>query len=102
MPEVRSPRRSAPLTSGASGRSRGAWPSSTWRRLPTLLFEIGCEELPAAACEEAAAQLRLELARLGSGSVFAGPRRLAILVDDLPEREPDEWVKGPPEHLREK
>jgi glycyl-tRNA synthetase beta chain len=25
-----------------------------------------------------------------------------LLVDDLPEREPDEWVKGPPENLREK
>jgi glycyl-tRNA synthetase beta chain len=70
--------------------------------LPTLLFEIGCEELPASACEEAAAQLRSELARLGDGTVLVGPRRLAILVDDLPGREPDEWVKGPPEHLREK
>jgi glycyl-tRNA synthetase beta chain len=70
--------------------------------LPTLLFEIGCEELPAAACEEAVSQLRAELESLGAGSVFAGPRRLALVVDDLPEREPDAWVKGPPEHLREK
>jgi len=70
--------------------------------LPSLLLEIGCEELPASACEEAEAQLRSELAKLGDGSVFVGPRRLALLVTDLPEREPDEWVKGPPEHLREK
>ncbi|HEY7004542.1 MAG TPA: glycine--tRNA ligase subunit beta [Gaiellaceae bacterium] len=71
--------------------------------MPTLLFEIGCEELPASACEEAAAQLREAwLPKLGPGRVFAGPRRLAVLVDDLPEREPDEWVKGPPEHLRNK
>jgi len=71
--------------------------------LPTLLFEIGCEELPASACEEAAAQLREAwLPKLGHGKVFVGPRRLALLVDDMPEREPDEWVKGPPEHLREK
>ena len=70
--------------------------------MPSLLFEIGCEELPASACEEAEAQLRAELAKLGEGSVFVGPRRLALLVNDLPEREPDEWVKGPPEHLREK
>ncbi len=71
--------------------------------MPTLLFEIGCEELPASACEEAAAQL-LErwLPRLGAGRVFSGPRRLAVLVDELPEREPDEWVQGPPEHLRDK
>jgi len=70
--------------------------------LPSLLFEIGCEELPASACAEAEAQLRSELANLGEGSVFVGPRRLALIVDDLPEREPDEWVKGPPENLREK
>jgi glycyl-tRNA synthetase beta chain len=70
--------------------------------LPSLLFEIGCEELPPSACAEAEAQLRSELAKLGEGSVFVGPRRLALIVDDLPEREPDEWVKGPPENLREK
>jgi len=70
--------------------------------LPSLLFEIGCEELPASVCAEAEAQLRSELANLGEGSVFVGPRRLALIVDDLPEREPDEWVKGPPENLREK
>jgi glycyl-tRNA synthetase beta chain len=70
--------------------------------LPALLFEIGCEELPASACLEAEHQLQQELARLGEGRVFVGPRRLAILVEDLPDREPDEWVKGPPEHLRDK
>jgi len=70
--------------------------------LPSLLFEIGCEELPASACVEAEAQLRSELAKLGEGNVFVGPRRLALLVDDLPEREPDEWAKGPPEHLRDR
>jgi glycyl-tRNA synthetase beta chain len=70
--------------------------------LPSLLFEIGCEELPASACEEAEAQLRVELARLGEGHAFVGPRRLVLLVDDVPEREADEWVKGPPEHLRDK
>jgi glycyl-tRNA synthetase beta chain len=70
--------------------------------LPSLLFEIGCEELPASACVEAEAQLRSELAKLGEGNVFVGPRRLALVVDDLPEREPDEWAKGPPEHLRDR
>ena len=58
--------------------------------MPSLLLEIGCEELPASACEEAEVQLRSELAKLGDGSVFVGPRRLALLVTDLPEREPDE------------
>ena len=70
--------------------------------MPSLLFEIGCEELPASACAEAEAQLRTELAKLGAGRVLVGPRRLVLLVDDLPEREPDEWVKGPPENLRER
>ena len=70
--------------------------------MPSLLFEIGCEELPASACAEAETQLRSELAKLGKGSVLVGPRRLVLLVDDLPEREPDEWVKGPPENLRER
>jgi glycyl-tRNA synthetase beta subunit len=70
--------------------------------LPSLLLEIGCEELPASACVEAEAQLRSELAKLGEGQVFVGPRRLVLLVDELPEREPDEWVKGPPEHLRDR
>jgi glycyl-tRNA synthetase beta chain len=71
--------------------------------LPTLLFEIGCEELPASACWAAADQLRERwLPKLGVGRVFVGPRRLALLVDDVPEREPDEWIKGPPEDLRDK
>jgi glycyl-tRNA synthetase beta chain len=73
--------------------------------LPSLLFEIGCEELPASACREAEEQLRerwLPALGGGEGRVLAGPRRLAVHVLDLPERTADEWVKGPPEHLREK
>jgi glycyl-tRNA synthetase beta chain len=68
-----------------------------WRPLPSLLLEIGCEELPAAACAEALGQLR----RVARGDVYVGPRRLAV-VTELPEREADRWVKGPPEELREK
>jgi glycyl-tRNA synthetase beta chain len=71
--------------------------------MPSLLFEIGCEELPASACREAESQLRERwLPELGEGAVYIGPRRLAILVEDVAEREPDRWVQGPPEHLREK
>ena len=71
--------------------------------MPSLLFEIGCEELPAAACREAEAQLRERwLPELGEGSIYVGPRRLALLVPEVAEREPDRWVQGPPEHLREK
>jgi len=65
----------------------------------TLLLEIGCEELPAWACREAEAQLpALARGELGvePTRVLVGPRRLALLVEELPERTPAEWVKGPP------
>jgi glycyl-tRNA synthetase beta chain len=72
--------------------------------MPSLLLEIGAEELPAAACREAEAQLP-ELARVYVGAVpsqiFVGPRRIGFLVESLPERTADEWIKGPPEKLRE-
>jgi glycyl-tRNA synthetase beta chain len=72
--------------------------------LPTLLFEIGCEELPASACREAEQQLPiLSHAHLGREPrrVLVGPRRLAVIVDDVsPEPEPT-WVKGPPVAKRE-
>jgi glycyl-tRNA synthetase beta chain len=72
--------------------------------MPRLLLEIGCEELPAAACMEAGLQLP-ELARehLGAQTIelYIGPRRLAFPVD-VPDRTSDEWIKGPPESLREK
>jgi glycyl-tRNA synthetase beta chain len=72
--------------------------------VPQFLLEIGCEELPAAACIEAAVQLP-ELAREHLGaeprSLYIGPRRLAFPAE-LPERTADEWVQGPPEHLRER
>jgi glycyl-tRNA synthetase beta chain len=67
--------------------------------LPTLLFEIGCEELPATACWEAERQLP-GLCRGAFGveptELFIGPRRLAFLVRDLPATTPEEFVKGPP------
>jgi glycyl-tRNA synthetase beta chain len=71
--------------------------------LPSLLLEIGCEELPASACREAVTQLHERwLPELGEGSVHVGPRRLALLVGEIGEHEPDRWVQGPPEHLRDK
>jgi glycyl-tRNA synthetase beta chain len=72
--------------------------------MATLLLEIGCEELPAGACREAAEQLPGLVEReLGAppSAVFVGPRRLAALVD-VDERTPDEWIKGPPENLAER
>ncbi len=67
--------------------------------MPTLLFEIGCEELPASACDEANLQLPDLCRRLLNAEpsdLFLGPRRLAFLVPNLPERTPDDWAKGPP------
>lgn len=67
--------------------------------MPTLLFEIGCEELPASACDEANVQLPELCRRLLNAvpsDLYLGPRRLGVLVPDLPERTPDAWVKGPP------
>src|SRR4051794_11660005 len=73
--------------------------------MPSLLLEIGTEELPAFACREAEAQLP-ELARAHVGKapsqLFVGPRRLGFLIEDLPGRTDEEWVKGPPENLRER
>jgi glycyl-tRNA synthetase beta chain len=73
--------------------------------MATLLIEIGCEELPAAACREALAQLP-DLCRRTLGvdptRVLVTPRRLALLVDDVPETTQDEWVKGPPVDMADK
>lgn len=73
--------------------------------MPDLLLEIGVEELPAAACREALTQLP-ELCRKHVGvdptHVFVGPRRLALIVESLPERTADTWVKGPPATMNEK
>ena len=68
-----------------------------------LLFEIGCEELPAAAVYEAEAQLPGLCERhLGKApeQVFVGPRRLAVVISGLEEETGDRWIKGPPVELR--
>jgi glycyl-tRNA synthetase beta chain len=73
--------------------------------MATLLLEIGCEELPAGACREAEEQLPVLVEReLGAQPtrLFVGPRRLGVLLDDLAEQTPVEWIKGPPEALADK
>ena len=73
--------------------------------MATVLVEIGCEELPAGACREAEEQLpALVEGELGARPerVFVAPRRLAVLLKEVSERTPDEWVKGPPEHLADR
>lgn len=70
-----------------------------------LLFEIGLEEVPARFLRAAMDQLKektaqwLEQSRLSHGDVqaYATPRRLAVLVHDVAEKQDDvqEEVKGP-------
>lgn len=73
--------------------------------MATLLIEIGCEELPAAACREAGNQLP-DLCKRALGvdptQILITARRLAVLVEDIPEQTPDQWMKGPPVAMREK
>ncbi|MDI1443357.1 glycine--tRNA ligase subunit beta [Polyangium sp. 6x1] len=71
-----------------------------------LLLEIGCEELPASFVDAALRALpdllkkRLSDLRLAHGAIRAlgTPRRLALLVSGIAERQPDleEEVTGPP------
>ncbi len=72
-----------------------------------LLLEIGTEEIPARFMRDALGQL-VELARrlfsdyrleVGSIRSFGTPRRLVLLVEDLPlsQKEAVEEIKGPPE-----
>src|SRR2546423_11762806 len=70
-----------------------------------LLFELGCEELPAGYVPPALEQLErgvragLEALRLGSGGVqrYGTPRRLSVLVHRVAaeQAERDEEVMGP-------
>jgi glycyl-tRNA synthetase beta chain len=70
--------------------------------VPRLLLELGCEELPAGACREAQVQLPA-LARRHLGAdpdrLYIGPRRVAFVIDELPERAPDEERRGPAERI---
>ncbi len=70
-----------------------------------LLFEIGCEEIPAGVVASvlpelerlAGEELRTANVKHGGLSVLGGPRRLALVVRDVLERQPDldETVVGP-------
>ena len=74
--------------------------------MATFLLEIGTEELPAdfagSALEQLEQRVRRDLAeaRINSGSIRVDgtPRRLALRLEDLSERQEDrsEERKGPP------
>jgi glycyl-tRNA synthetase beta chain len=71
-----------------------------------LLLEIGCEEIPARMIAEATAELERRVLRIldeaglahGACVAWGGPRRLAVQVDAVAEKQPerDETVLGPP------
>ena len=80
-------------------------PKSKKKKKNKFLFELGLEEIPADMISPALGQMcqsfekRLEEARIDYGSIrpFASPRRLAFLVEDLPDHQPEreEVVLGP-------
>jgi glycyl-tRNA synthetase beta chain len=74
--------------------------------MATFLLEVGTEELPASFVDDALEQWRSRIPKsltehyLSSENIqyFGTPRRLAVLISGLPDRQPDqeEEVKGPP------
>ena len=75
----------------------------------TFLFELGTEEIPAKMIQPALDQLERQLLALlsdaqvtaGPVRLFSSPRRLAFLLEDLPQRQEDRWeqVLGPPRSI---
>src|SRR5437016_2422747 len=75
-----------------------------------LLFEIGCEEIPAGMVAKAADDLKAYIDKLltaesvGDGvtvEAFGGPRRLTLWVQGLPRKQSDvvNEVTGPPKSV---
>ena len=70
-----------------------------------LLFELGCEELPPAWVNRMADELAQRLTEAldaagvarGGATVFATPRRLAVLVDAVAAEQPEQTIerRGP-------
>lgn len=75
-------------------------------RRADLVFEIGCEELPAGMIAKAATEFKVILEKYfstqnllekSSVEVFGGPRRLTAICKDLRTQQPDDVreVTGP-------
>jgi glycyl-tRNA synthetase beta chain len=74
--------------------------------MPNFLLEVGTEDLPAGFVESATKQwqqmipARLQEQNLAYSAVqvYSTPRRLAVLIEDLPDQQLDrtEEIKGPP------
>jgi glycyl-tRNA synthetase beta chain len=71
----------------------------------SFLFEIGCEEIPARFVRDAAEQFATKVGQwfvshritVGTIHTYATPRRLAVVVDDVAEKQLDrsELLRGP-------
>lgn len=71
----------------------------------SFLFEIGCEEIPARFVRDAAEQFATKVGEwfashrieVGTIHTYATPRRLAVVVDDVAEKQADrsELLRGP-------
>jgi glycyl-tRNA synthetase beta chain len=84
--------------------------SSRKEKQVELIFEIGCEEIPAGMLQKAEAELKASLQKLlaaenlvdgVSVETFSGPRRLTAWVRGLPVRQSDMEleVTGPPKSV---
>jgi glycyl-tRNA synthetase beta chain len=93
----------------ASRRTRTR-PQAFQEKSSELLFEIGCEEIPAGMLPKAESELKVNLEKLlvaeslDSGltvETFAGPRRLTAVIRGLPFKQADavSEVTGPPKAI---
>ena len=91
-------------------RAKASPKSAEAEKLLELVFEIGCEEIPAGMLPKAERELREYLDKLlaaeglGTGvtvETFSGPRRLTAYVQGLPAKQPDvvSQVTGPPKSV---
>jgi glycyl-tRNA synthetase beta chain len=70
--------------------------------LSRLVFEIGCEELPAAFCRWAEEEVRSRWAPTfgdGPAKAFVGPRRITMVVEDFKPTERGDEKRGPAEAI---
>jgi glycyl-tRNA synthetase beta chain len=90
--------------------SRKTGSSSAGERRSELLFEIGCEEIPAGMLPKAEEELKVNLEKLLTAEnliqniiveTFSGPRRLTAYVRGFPEKQQDvvNEVTGPPKSV---
>ncbi|MGA2900548.1 MAG: glycine--tRNA ligase subunit beta [Candidatus Acidiferrales bacterium] len=75
--------------------------TKTSRATGDLLFEIGCEEIPAGMIARAAAELKAILTVEGMIEAFGAPRRLTVIARGLLLRQVDSTreVTGPPKSV---